>query len=104
MALQKTIHLANGADAQYWRIDEVIINYGTEECGITMNLKGYLDATARENGHIQMTQKLVHIIDPTTWTAMCGTDGRDELSNNPKRLGYLWIKANDPEFSGATDC
>jgi hypothetical protein len=104
MALQKTIELANGANAQYWRVDEVNIQYGTEECTISMYIKGYLDASAREDGHIPMTQKFIQITDPTTWTAMCGTDGRDDSSNNPKRLSYLWIKANSPEFSGAIDC
>jgi hypothetical protein len=34
---------------------------------------------------------------------MCGTDGKNNTSNNPYKIAYEWIKANSGEFTGAID-
>lgn len=104
MALQKSIQSESGITTEYWKLKQVKIEYSySENVKIILILDGYLNEQIREDNYQPASRKIYMVEDPSTWTVMCGTDGKNTGSDNPFKIGYDWIKANVEEFAGSVD-
>lgn len=104
MALQKSITSESGVTTEYWKLRNVRIEYSyADRVKVILALDGYVNHQIRDENYQPTTRKVFIVEDPATWTLMCGTDGKNDTSDNPYKIGYDWIKANSEEFAGATD-
>ena len=105
MALQKTVQQSSGVNVSYWRVHSVHTEYTyTTDTTIHIRIEGYLDSAARGSECVPAVRRAVTVTNPPVWTALCGEDGRNTVSNSPTKLAYEWLKAHDTELSGAADC
>jgi hypothetical protein len=104
MALQKSITSESGVTTEYWKLRNVKNEYSyTEPVKIILTIDGYVNYQIRDENYQPTTRKVFIVENPETWTVMCGTDGKNNTSNNPYKIAYEWIKANSGEFTGAID-
>ena len=104
MALQKSITTESGVTTEYWKLRSVRNEYSyIEPVKIILTLDGYVNHQIRDENYQPTTRKIFIVENPENWTVMCGTDGKNDISDNPYKIGYEWIKANSGEFTGAID-
>ena len=103
MALEKTIQSDSGVSSNYWKITSVKIDYSySNNVKVDIFLDGYLNSQTRNDNYSETTRKFYTILNPVNFTVLCGTDGKNNNSNNPLKLSYDYVKTLD-EFQGSID-
>lgn len=103
MALEKTIQSDSGVSSDYWKINSVKIDYSySSNVRIDILLDGYLNSQTRNDNYSPTTRKSYTLVNPIDFTVLCGTDGKNNISNNPLKVSYDYLKTLD-EFQGSID-
>jgi hypothetical protein len=99
MALQKTFQAPNGATVQYWKVNNVALNYQVNTA--TIQLAGYLDQNNRQQNFMPTMRKNFTLIEGE-FENYFTYELLNAAGNNPVKAAYVFIKTQ-PEFIDATD-
>ncbi len=89
MALMKTLDHASGAQATYWRVIEVAVNYFAGVGGVA--LAGYVSKVARQAGKAPLDSRQLAIPKDVVASAFSPA-ALDAAGNNHVKAAYLFVK------------